>query len=193
MKLLRMFDRVVVIIVGLACVALGLVLMAWSLRTLQWLPLPGAVRSMPDTLQVELVYSNTAWWPWALMIVGIAIIVISLRWAIAHLPSRRVLKLQLPGSKDDATLLVDARSVVDAAALAFNHLPGVDAAVGDLDSVDGQLVARINATLSPDASLQQIGDQADLVSAQLRQVVGRDDLRTTFVLRTVPVRTDRVE
>lgn len=205
-RLVRRLDRVVTLLAGVAIFALGLLLFAWSSRSVSWLPWPGFVRDLPESVQIDLIFEDAAWWPWALLAGGLVAILVALRWLVAHLSLRRVGYLTLPDDLPDDTdptgsageapvgrLLVQARSAVDAAALSFNHRPGVETAVGSLETVDGVLVARVNATLSADADLAQVAADADHVSGLLRSVLGREDLRMTYVLRSVPVRVGRVE
>ncbi len=190
----RALDRVVLSLLALLLLAAGLAGIAWATRTVGWLPWPHAVRTLPGTVSLAAAQeqTRTSWWPWALLVAGIVLVLLSLRWLVAHLPVRRVGHLRLPGD-DTGRLLVDGRSVVDAAAVAYNSYPGVDSAVGSLDLIDSRLVARVQATIERDADLIDLGRAADEVSAQLRQVVGRDDLAMSFVLRVAPVSSSRVE
>ncbi len=192
-RVVRSFDRTMTFLVGLAVFALGLFMFVWSSRGVGWLPEPGFVRGLPDSVHVQLVGPGAVWWPWAWLIGGIVLVLLGLRWLVAHLSLRRVGFLTLPGSSEQGRLLVDARSVVDAAALEFNLRPGVETAVGSLDTIEGRLVARISATLGPDAELAGACLDADDISGRLREVLGRDDLAMTVLLRSVQVRTVRVE
>lgn len=192
-RAVRSFDRAVTFLVGLTIFGLGLLVFVWSSIGVDWLPEIGFLGDLPRSVRFELVAAGAVWWPWVLLAGGIALVLLGLRWLVAHLSLRRVGYLTLPGSDEQGRLLVDARSVVDAAALEFNLCAGVETAVGSLEAIDGQLVARVNATLSPDADLAGVCADADEVSGRLREVLGRGDLTMTFVLRSIPVRGIRVE
>lgn len=47
----------------------------------------------------------------------------------------------------------------------------------------GQLVARLSAVIEPECDLKVVAARADEVSAQLRQVLDRDDVRCSVELR----------
>lgn len=192
-RVVRSVDRVVTFLVGMTIFGLGLLVFVWSSLWVDWLPGISLLGRLPHSVRFELVAQGAVWWPWALLAGGIVLVLLGLRWLAAHLRLRRVGYLTLPGSDEQGRLMVDARSVVDAAALEFNLCPGVETAVGSLDAVEGRLVARVSATLSPDADIPGVCADADEVSGRLREVLGRDDLTMTFVLRSIPVRGIRVE
>lgn len=192
-KLTRVFDRTVVVLLATAMLVTGAAGLLWCTR-IGPIPEPDFVGGWPDALSTGPLreLATASWWPWTMLTLGVAAVLVGLRWLVAHLPRRRVGFLRV-GDDDGGRLLVDARSVVDAAALAFNNEPGVDTAVGSLDLVDGRLIARVALTMESDADLADLARRADLLSGQLRAVTGRDDLRMSFLLRTTPQTAARVE
>ncbi len=123
-----------------------------------------------------------AWWPWASAVVGVLLILIGLRWMAAHLSRTKVTRLNLTGSGAGGMLGVDASKVANAAADTFADTLGVRSAKGRVNRDRGQIVAQIDATIEPEADLSTIAEQADLVSAQLAHVLGRNDLRCSVQL-----------
>lgn len=190
----RVFDRTLVLLLSALVVVVGVAGVVWCTRTVGWLPWPGFVDRWPGALSTSALRDLAAfvWWPWAVLASGVLLMAIGLRWLVAHLPRRRLGYLSV-GDDTGGKLLVDARSVVDAAALALNAQRGVDTAVGSLDIVDGQLIARIALTVEADVDLAELARRADTLSAQLGEVTGRDDLRMSFLLRTTSRTSERVE
>ena len=54
---------------------------------------------------------------------------------------------------------------------------------GTINRDRGQLVARLTATIEPQADLATVGAAADAVSADLKKVLAREDLRCQVNLR----------
>ncbi len=180
------FDRLMVGLVGAVFMVVGVGCMVWSTRSTSWWP--QWIQQLPDRVSIGPAVSWLAspWWPWVCGVSALLLAVIAVRWLVAHLPSKGVGYLRLPDdadSRDRGVLLVDARAAADAAALALNSLPGIETAVGSLDDVDGQLVARIDATIEATADLRAVGRSCDQVSAQLAQVLGRRDVAVRVTLR----------
>jgi hypothetical protein len=119
---------------------------------------------------------------------GVALIVVGLGcmvWSTRSTPWWPQWIQQLPDR-------VSIGAAADAAALALNSLPGIETAVGSLDDVDGQLVARIDATIEATADLREVGRSCDQVSAQLAQVLGRRDVAVRVTLRFGRANSSRV-
>ena len=114
---------------------------------------------------------------------GLLLALLGLRWIAAHLGRPTVSRLHLTGSGSGGRLDARAAKVAGAAADALADTIGVRSARGTVVRDRGQLVARLTATLEPDADLGVVARQADLVSAQLRQVLDRDDVRCSVELR----------
>jgi hypothetical protein len=105
------------------------------------------------------------------------------RWLFAHLPRRGAGPLKLPGSDQGGRLVADGGSVASAAADELEATPGVRSARGTVLRERGQVVARLNATIEPEADLAVVARSADRPSAHLRHVLGREDLNFRVQLR----------
>lgn len=180
------FDRLMVGLVGAAFMLVGVGCMVWSTRSTSWWP--QWIQQLPDRVSIgpAVAWLASRWWPWLCGASALLLALVAVRWLVAHLPAKGVGYLRLPDdadSRDRGVLLVDARAAADAAALALNSLPGIETAVGSLDDVDGQLVARIDATIEATADLREVGRSCDQVSAQLAQVLGRRDVAVRVTLR----------
>lgn len=168
-------DRVAAVLLAVVLLVGGVVAVLW------W---SGSLAALDGPLRLDAASDATTqpWWPWALGALGVALILLGLRWLAAHLPDHGVAQLVLPGSGGGGRLLVDARAVAEAAADALEGSPGVRSAKGVLERDRGQLVARLTATVEREADLESLARAADAVSAQLRTVLGRDDVRGSVQL-----------
>lgn len=169
------WDRIVTAVLGLALVAVGMAAALWWLGTF-----PG----WPTELQSDqtLAWTTQPWWPWAVGAAGVVLILLGVRWLASHLPNRGVTHLKLPGSNRRGRLDAQVRPIAGAAADAFALTPGVRSARGSIEQDRGQLVARIRATVEQQADLAAVAAAADQVSADLRQVMQRDDVVSQITL-----------
>ena len=163
-------DRTMALLVGVLLVVVGVVAVLW------W---AGAVAALPDAVSLAWLTRATeqAWWPWMLALAGLLLVLVGLRYLFSHLPDRGVHRIVLPGSASSGRLHADVRSVAGAAAGALEDTVGVRSANGTIQRDRGQLVARLRATIEQEADLTAVAAAADRVSAELRSVLGRDDLR----------------
>ncbi|MDQ2826712.1 MAG: hypothetical protein M3Y04_07120 [Actinomycetota bacterium] len=166
-------NRIVVFLVGLILLALGAAAALWWQGTLT-----GWFRAVPDRLDSRSVSGLTqqSWWPWAAGAVGLVLILLGLRWLVAYLPRRGVSHLKLPGSSSQGSLMAQVQPVATAAAEALEQTPGIRSARGSLREERGQLVAWFSVTVEQQADLTTVAAAADRVSAQLGQVLQRNDL-----------------
>jgi len=163
------FDRLMAFVVGLVLVAVGAAAALW------W---RGTFPSWPTRLDTgpAVQLTDRPWWPWTVGILGVALILLGLRWLVAHLPSRGISQLTLPGSSPHGRLITQVRPVAAAAAEALEQTPGVRSTSATIIAVRGQLVARLNATIEQQADLSAVAAAADQVSADLARILQRDDL-----------------
>jgi len=169
-------NRVVTFLVGLILVASGAAAILW------W---RGTVPSWPDRLDLGTVIQTgrQPWWPWAAGLLGIALVLLGVRWLAAHLPNPAVSQLRLPGSNPQGQLHVSTGPVAAQAADLLAQTAGVRTARGTITRDRGELFARLNATIEPEADLRAVAAAADCVSAELRSVLQREDLRCQVRLR----------
>lgn len=173
-------DRLATLVLAAVLLAGGLAaLWWWSGRSIQGTTLPETTST-----SAALDLADTAWVGWAAAAVGVLLALVGLRWIVAHLTGAKVKRLRLAGTDTSGRLEAAAGKVVDAAADAFADTDGVRSARGSVVKDRGQLVARVDATVEPEADLALLARRADETSAQLLAVLGRDDLRCTVNLRT---------
>ena len=171
---LLLLDRFATLVLALLLIALGALGIWWWSDTS---PLAATTSTDP----VQKVVAMT-WWPWASAALGLLLVYVGLRWLASHLSRSDVAELQLRGSGQGGALVVNAGKVTDAAADAFADTIGVRSAKGTMTRDRGQLVAKLTAVVEPHADLSVVAQQADVVSAQLAQVLDRNDLRCRVVL-----------
>ena len=168
-------DRTVIIVVGLVLLVGGLALGWWWSG---YSPFPSTLRT---TGARDLIAMS--WWGAASALVGLLLILLGLRWLLAHLTSQGVGRLHLAGSGAAGRLDVAASKVAGAAADALADTIGVRSARGRVVRDRGQMVARLSAVVEPECDLALVARRSDLVSGQLRQALERDDLRCSVELR----------
>ncbi len=181
-------DRLVVLVLGVLLAVTGLALVVWYLDAQGWLPVVLTTPARLTTTAVDPA-ASAGWWPWALGVVGVVMVVLGLRWLAAHLPERGVGRLRVTGSTPTDKLEADAGNVVGAAADVLEQTEGVRTARGTVRRERGQLVATLHATLEQGADLGIVARACDAVSADLSTVLGRDDLRC--LVRLQVARRDR--
>lgn len=169
-------DRVVALLLGLSLLLAAAALILW------W----RADWRLTGTLRTRAVLDHTtdSWWPWAIGAAGILLLVVGLRWLLAHIPRRGVSFVRLPGSGPSGRLTAQVSPVARAAAQVFEQIDGVRSARATVIRERGQLVARLRANIEPHAPLTHLAAEADAVAAQLREVLHRDDLHCRIDLRT---------
>jgi hypothetical protein len=168
-------DRLATLLVGLLLLAAGLGAGWW------WSGRSGLGRTLDTGAATDVV--TAAWWPVVSVVVGVLLALVGLRWIAAHLTRQTVSRLHVRGSGSSGRLDATAGKVVGAAADAFADTIGIRSARGSLVRDRGQLVATITATVEKECDLGALASRADLVSAQLAQVLERDDVRCRVQLK----------
>lgn len=180
-----LLDRIAALLLALVLLVGGAALIWWwSGRTGTDLDLASLDGLFPDasgTGPVADVVSQP-WWGWASTATGVLLVLLGLRWIVAHLRRTGVRRLSLEGSDTSGRLQVSGSGVAGAAAEALTETRGVRSAGGVVVRDRGQLVARLTAVLEPEADLALVARRADEVSGQLAQVLERDDLRCRLEL-----------
>lgn len=172
-------DRIATLLLALLLAAAGLAgLWWWSGREVSGTSLPGTSRTarVADALENPGV-------AWGVAAATVVVALLALRSILAHLTRPTVSRLRLEGSGDEGRNEALAGKVLSAAADAFAATEGVRSARGSVVRDRGELVARIDATIEPEADLAHVARRADEVSGQLNAVLGRDDLRAAVRLR----------
>ncbi|NIZ93341.1 hypothetical protein [Kineococcus rubinsiae] len=167
-------DRVLTLLAGLLVVAAGAAVAAWGGG---WLVQVWA--AAPRTLQLRTASDafSASWWPWAAGAAGVVAALLALWWLLAHVPRNRVGDLPLRGSGRGGRLALDPSGAAATAADVLAATPGVRSASSRVVRERGSLVVDVSATVEPTADLTAVVVAADAVTADLRQVLGRDDTR----------------
>ena len=169
-------DRFAAFVVAVVLIAGGAAAITW------WFHL---VAGLPRTIDVSAVQDATtrSWWPWATAVVGLLLVVVGLRWLVAHVRRAPVSHLTLPGSDRSGRLRVATRPLAAAAAASLAAADGVTSSSGQVRRERGQLVAALKATITPDADLEAVAEAADQAARDLARVLERDDVRCVVRLR----------
>lgn len=160
-------DRIAVAVVALVLVALGTGAVAWQ---------SGLIPGARDELAAPWARTttDTAWWPWVLGLAGVVLMLIGLRWLAAHLPSRRVSDVRLPGSGSGGRLYVDLGAVASAAAGDLAGAHGVRSVRGRALADRGRRTIELGVTVDPTASLRSVREAVEATTARLAQSIGTD-------------------
>ena len=168
------FDRVLMMLLGIALVILGLAAIGWQTGFLSriW---PG----VPDALHVDMtqVTSKPNFAPIAAG-AGVLLVLVGLWWLIAHVPRRGVGPLRLPSTGMPGRLTVDPNAAIEAAADVLADDPGIHSASGAVLTDRGQIVVRLRAVVDPYADLATVAESCDGVLADLATVLPPDKLRS---------------
>lgn len=116
-------DRLLALLLGLVWVAVGVGAIIWQ---------GGWYQQAPRTLSAPWLSSATtaSWWPWATGVGGIILILLALRWLVAHLPHRRSPAVTLAGSDRTGQLTADLSALAAASATVLADTPGVRSTSG---------------------------------------------------------------
>lgn len=153
-------DRTSTAVLGLALVAAGGAAVAWERGEIA----DGRALTAPFTENLQ----DAGWWPWALGAAAIVLILIGLRWLLAHLPRRSIGSIALSNSGSDGRLTVDLGTAARSAAQTLADRPGIVSASGRSVSDRGQRTIEITATLDPTATTL---DEVSEAAASTRQDV----------------------
>jgi hypothetical protein len=145
----RTTDRLVVLVVGIALLALGLLAIDWRTGTV-WnldprLDLAGLRRAV-----------DSGWWPWIAALVGVLLVLLALRWVLALLPGRGPGHVRLPGSDQRGTLELDLRAVASVAATRLQELGPLTGVRHTTAGSAAGGVLELRARLEPDADVDHV-------------------------------------
>ncbi len=159
-------DRVVLAVAGLAGVALG----AGYL-----LDRAGVVDVRANlVLRPAALAADEPWWPWAVGVAAVVLLLLGLRWAVAHVPVGRQGPVALRGGDSSGRLRADLGSVADAAADRLSGAWGVASASGRCVAERGRPTVVLAVSMSPQASPAALQPALDAVLAELAAVAGED-------------------
>lgn len=167
-------DRVATLVGALALIAAGVAGIVW------WRGDLGLSGPLDAGAAADL--TTQPWWPWVLGLLGAALVLLGLRWLAGHVLTRGVGEVRLPGTGRAGRLTAQVTPVAQAAAEVLADTHGVRSARGTIHRDRGQLVARLRATIEPEADLAVVVASADRVAADLKTVLGREDLHCLVTL-----------
>ena len=154
---LRLLDRGVTLLLGLALLAAGLLLVDWHLHRPALLPARLDLSSAADV-------GTVAWWPVAALAGGLLLVVLALRWLVAHLPTGTRGDARLRDSSADGRILLDTGSIARAAAAALASdltLPDVH---GRVRAHRGRHLVELRARCTPGADVADLRERAEQVA-----------------------------
>lgn len=172
---LRVLDRVVVLVVGLALLALGLLGLDWRYGWV--LDLPTALDADPT---VDVV--TTGWWPWAAAAGGVVLGLLGLRWLVAHLRRPGPASRRLAETDPTGLLEADLRSVAAACAERFATLAPVDGMRGSTARVGARTVVVLTGHIDPYADPTGVAEAAATCAADLDAAFPGEGLTCRVVL-----------
>jgi hypothetical protein len=172
-------DRTLVFLLGIALAALGLAAVAWQRGVL-------AGGRAVQTTAPEVVAST--WWPWGSGAVGLVLILVGLRWLLAHHWPLKASRVTLGG--DDA-LTADPGAVASAAATALAAEPQIAKAHGAATVYRGTSTVTLTATV-PARNLRDGVRAADATAQTVAAMLG-DTVAVRSIVKTSTRRAQRVE
>lgn len=168
-RMLAAVDRMATLIMGVVLVAAALLVLSWRF---EWWP---HLNHASDTSSLTTTFDRD-WWPWAVAGAGVVLIVVGLRWLVAHLLPRAVGELALPSSGIEGRSRFSSKAVATTAAEVLSEIPGVHGARGTARHDRGQLVIDLRVVIDPTADLSALAAAADQVTSDLSRVTARPDL-----------------
>lgn len=153
-------DRFVVAVVGLVLIAVGVLAVLWQRDLVSWLQPRITTRPLGDA-------TTTAWWAWAVGAAGAVLMVIALRWLLAHLFRPRVGHTVLNGSDRTGRLSADLGAVASAAANQLAAVPGVSGAKSAVRSERGRRTLILTVTAESDADVPEVISAVERVHDEL--------------------------
>ncbi|WP_116952439.1 hypothetical protein [Jiangella endophytica] len=158
-------ERAAVLLTGLVLLVLGGAAVAWER---DWIP------DAVDRLDASALLDRTgeSWWPWAVGLLGLVLVVLGLVWLLAHARRRSLSRLKLSGTGREGALEVESGALVDAAAAALDEAPAVTARGGRVWRDRKEVVVELRAALDPGADLDEVADAADRAAAVLGTSLG---------------------
>jgi hypothetical protein len=181
------FDRVLVLLLGLALIVLGVAAIGWQTGFLAdvW-------PSAPSSVEVDSGQATDAsnFTPIAVA-AGVLLVLLGLWWLFAHLPRRGVGPLRLPPGDVSGVLTVLPGPAVATAADVLADDPRILSARGAVLTERSVVVVRLRVTCYPDADLGEVIAACDAVLADLARVLPDEQLTSRVeltVLRRAPER-----
>jgi hypothetical protein len=184
-RTLTVLDRVLVLILALALIALGVSAVVWQ---------SGRLSLLRGTLRAPWLATatTTPWWPWATGATGVILVILALRWIAAHITSSKVADVRMAGSTPAGRLTIDLGALATAAAASVQDTPGVRTTTGRALNDRGRRTITLTITLDPHADLTTVTTATDQACTNITTALGdratalRVHLRTARTTQTNP-------
>lgn len=168
-------DRLVVAVVGLVLAAAGVLAAAWRTGWAErWWPAGPTGDGWPEQLPTAAVSGLVAqpWWPWACLGAAVVLVLLGLRWFVAHLPGRADRRLDLEGSDREGRLRADLGALADAAASDLAGQDPVRSASGRVVHAGRHRALDLVATVDPRTDLAELRRAVAASASRLEQALG---------------------
>lgn len=157
-------DRFLVALVGLALVALGVLAVLWERDLVSWLEPEIATPGLTTA-------AGAGWWPWAVGVAGIVLVVLALQWLTAHVSRSRVGWSNLPGSSGSGRLSTDLGAVANAAAGVLQETPGVSGSSGSARRERGRRTIVLTVAAESPADVPAVVEAVESMHRDLAKVL----------------------
>ena len=176
-------DRTVGVLLALALVAAGLLLVDWRLDL---------VTALPDGVHISplLDASAASWWPFATAVVAVVLVLVGLRWILAHLPRLGSPDARLADSSGAGRINLDTASVARATAADLESDLVLPQARGRVQVRRGRPTVQLDAHCAPGADVADLRERAEQVARDMVLAFPSGDLPLR-VLVDAPRRRDR--
>ncbi|MBJ7339806.1 alkaline shock response membrane anchor protein AmaP [Mycolicibacterium sp.] len=184
-RLAAAVDRFAALVVGIALLALGAGLVLWNTTVLP---------DVPRTLTAPglTTAAQTAGWPWALLGIGIVLVVVALRWLLAHTPAAKVKRLPLSGT-DAGSITIDLGEVASAAGHALEQSFDVESAGGKAVIDRGTRTVDLTVHVAPTARAHDLVAAIDTACAQVATMLADPTVATRTTIRVEKKSARRVQ
>lgn len=168
-------DRIAVAVLGLLLIAIGAGALIWN---------TSLFAGIPETITAPGLALSTRswWWPWAVTLAGIALVLLGLRWLAGHAMAARAHAMPLTGSGEGGALSADLSSVADAAARRLESDPNVYSAKGTAIVDRGRRIMDLTATAAA-ADVAAAAAAADQVCCEAVTMLADDTVATRTRIR----------
>lgn len=172
--LLRL-DRLIALLVGLALVAVGLLVVDWRYRE---------VFTYRDTLDTKPASDlmETAWWPWAFAAAGLVLGLLGLVWLLAHLRRGGPSTLRLRSSGPTGRVETDLRSVAATVAQRLGDLAPVTGVRGTTRVYGSHTIVELRGHVDVAADAEALTEAAEVCAADIAAAFPDDDITCRVVL-----------
>ncbi|WP_137292875.1 hypothetical protein [Nocardioides dongxiaopingii] len=172
---LLLLDRLAVLVVGLALVALGLLAADWQ---------HGWVLHLDDRLDTGRLDDvlDAAWWPWTLAAAGVVLGLAGLAWLLAHLRRSGPSVLRLRASDGSGHVEADLASAATAAAQRLGTLAPVTGVRGTSRTVRSRTVLELRGHVDAAADVATLTEAAEVCAADVAAGFPDDDVVCRVVL-----------